>query len=502
MSFGRQFLVTIALIASPLIATAASESADRPNVLFIAVDDLNDWVGCLKGHPQALTPNIDRLAARGVLFTNAHCAAPACNPSRAAIFSGQMPDVTTVWSNDSKRLNPTRLSAPLLPMAFANSGYRTLGTGKLLHSGGSKAFGEYFQVEQRWSPLTKKSVEYTAKELPSKATDDPRHIVHDARGRPILLPLNRMPSDRAPTKNDGESFDWGPFDVPDSEFGDTQITDWAMAKLQHRGDQPFFLGVGYYRPHIPLWAPKRFFDRFQNDPAQLPDVIDDDLDDLSDVARQWAIEPITAGSHGTVLKHDQWQAAVEAYLACITYVDYEIGRLLDALDTASSADNTVIVLWSDHGWHLGEKQHWGKWTGWERSTRVPMIIVPPKNQSDRFAAAGSRCDQPVGLIDLYPTLTQLCGVTPPEGLDGQSLVPLLHDPAQRSERAVVTMFDPGNVSLRSNHWRLIRYADGSEELYDHHNDPHEWHNLADDKQHAGRKESLNRILTMYLDRNK
>ncbi|WP_442508432.1 sulfatase [Novipirellula sp. SH528] len=502
MSFGRQFLVTIALIALPLIATTASDSAERPNVLFIAVDDLNDWIGCLKGHPQALTPNIDRLAARGVLFTNAHCAAPACNPSRAAIFSGQMPDVTTVWSNDSKRLNPTQLSVPLLPMAFAKSGYRTLGTGKLLHSGGSKAFDEYFQVEQRWSPLTKKSVEYTAKELPSKATDDPRHIVHDARGRSILLPLNRMPSDRAPEKKDGESFDWGPFDVPDSEFGDTQITDWAMTKMEQRGDQPFFLGVGYYRPHIPLWAPKRFFDRFQNEPAELPDVIDDDLDDLSDVARRWAIEPITAGSHGAVLKHDQWQAAVEAYLACITYVDYEIGRLLDALDTAPCADNTVIVLWSDHGWHLGEKQHWGKWTGWERSTRVPLIIVPPKNQSDRFAAAGSRCDQPVGLIDLYPTLTQLCGVTPPEGLDGQSLVPLLHDPAQRSERVVVTMFDPGNVSLRSDHWRMIRYADGSQELYDHRNDPHEWHNLADDKQHVGRKDSLNRILTTYLDRNK
>lgn len=502
MSFGRQFLVTLTLTVLPLIATAASDSADRPNVLFIAVDDLNDWVGCLTGHPQAVTPNIDRLAARGVLFTNAHCAAPACNPSRAAIFSGQMPDVTTVWSNDSKRLNPAKLNAPILPMAFANAGYHTLGTGKLLHSGGSKAFDEYFQVEQRWSPLTKKSVEYTAKELPSKATNDPRHVVRDARGRSILLPLNRMPSDRAPEKSDGESFDWGPFDVPDSEFGDTQITDWAVAELQQRGDQPFFLGVGYYRPHIPLWAPKRFFDRFQNEPAQLPDVIDDDLDDLSDVARQWAIKPITAGSHATVLKHDQWQAAVEAYLACITYVDHEIGRLLDALDTTPCADNTVIVLWSDHGWHLGEKQHWGKWTGWERSTRVPMIIVPPKKRSDRFAAAGSRCDQPVGLIDLYPTLTQLCGVTPPDGLDGQSLVPLLHDPAQRTERAVVTMFDPGNVSIRSDHWRLIRYADGSEELYDHRNDPHEWHNLADDKQHADRKESLNRILRTYLDRKK
>lgn len=450
---------------------------ERPNVLFIAVDDLNDWVGCMKGHPQAETPNIDRLAARGVLFTNAHCVAPACNPSRAAVFSGRMPHVTGVWSNQSGRLDQRYPSARVLPTAFSQSGYLTLGTGKLFHSGGKESFDDYFAVEQRWSPLSKAAVMYTEEEMPTKGSDNPRHVCEDSRGRKVVLPLNRMPSDRKPDKNDGESFDWGPFDVPDSDFGDTQITDWAIEKVKQTRDKPLFLAVGYYRPHIPLWAPQEYFNRFANSPGLLPPVKADDLDDLSPIARKWALDPVTAGSHATVVKYGQWRAAVEAYLACCTLVDKQIGRLLDALDSSHLAGNTVIVLWSDHGWHLGEKQHWGKWTGWERSTRVPLIIVPPRKSADHFAPAGSRSDQPVSLIDLYPTLTELCRVTPPDKLDGKSLMPLLRQPDRATKRTVVTTFDPGNVSLRNRRWRYIRYADGSEELYDHRMDPNEWDNL-------------------------
>jgi arylsulfatase A-like enzyme len=485
----NRFNVTVVALAISVLATVTLP-AQSPNVLFIAVDDLNDWVGCLNGHPQALTPNIDRLAARGVLFTNAHCASPACNPSRAAVFSGRMPHVTGVWSNQSGSLNQLFPSAQLLPTAFSQSGYQTLGTGKLLHSRGKEAFDEYFAVGQRWSPLQKSEVEYTPEELPTKGTDNPRHVVKDSRGRNIVLPLNRMPSDRRPNEKDGESFDWGPFDVPASDFGDTQITDWAIGKLEEGFERPFFLGVGYYRPHIPLWAPEPFFERFADSPGKLPETKKDDLDDLSGTAKKWALEPVTAGSHATVVKHDQWRAAVEAYLACVTYVDHEIGRLLDALDDSSFGENTVIVLWSDHGWHLGEKQHWGKWTGWERSTKVPLIIVPPQKMARRFAKAGSRCHQPVGLIDLYPTLTELCGVAAPDELDGQSLVRLLREPERSSGRTVVTTFDPGNVSLRSERWRYIRYADGSEELYDHDKDPHEWDNLSDSARHSRIKSRL------------
>ncbi len=494
----RNVAIVLACLVLSSLACSAANSADRPNVLFIAVDDMNDWIGCLGGHPQALTPNMDRLAARGVLFANAHCAAPACNPSRAAIFSGRMPQTSGVWSNNSGSLEKEYPQARLLSTAFSEAGFETLGTGKLLHKGGKESFDEYYSVEQRWSPLPRDAVDYTDEELPTKRTSNPRHVVSH-KGKTYTLPLNRMPSDRRPNQAGGESFDWGPFDVPDSEFGDTQITDWAIEKLQKGFDKPFFMGVGYYRPHIPLWAPKRFFDRFATSPGQLPPIKTNDLDDLSEIGRKWAIEAVTAGSHATVVKYDQWQKAIEAYLACITYVDHEVGRLLDALDNSPFAENTVIVLWSDHGWHLGEKEHWGKWTGWERSTKVTLMVAPPRNQAGDFAAAGARCDQPVGLIDLYPTLVEFCGAKGPQELDGESLVPLLREPNNRTGRGLVTMFDKGNGSIRTDRWRYIHYADGSEELYDLKNDPNEWINLAGSGQRTAQMASLRKMMQPYLE---
>ena len=482
-----------------LVASLSVSALATPHVLFIAVDDLNDWIGCLKGHPQAHTPNIDRLASRGTLFTNAHCAAPACNPSRAAVFSGRLPAVTKVWSNSSGSIDKLYQGTPLIPASFKKAGYQTLGTGKLLHGGGKAHFDTYYTTDQRWSPFTKNAVAYTAAELPTKGTDAPRHTLADRFGRQVTLPLNRMPSDRRPTVPSGESFDWGGFDLPDKDFGDTRITDWAIAQLQQISDTPTFLAVGYYRPHIPLWAPQRFFDRFKREPGKLPPVKDNDLDDLSEVAKRWAREPITAGSHATVVKHDQWQAAVEAYLACITYVDHEIGRLLDTLENSPHGKNTLIILWSDHGWHLGEKEHWGKWTGWERSTRVPLMIVPPTRLPG--FAVGARCDQPVSLIDLYPTLTEICSLPNPGNLDGQSLVSLLRNSRTVEPRPVITYFDPGNKSLRTHRWRYIRYQDGSEELYDLRNDPHEWHNLAPNPSFSQVKTSLAQLLNRDQDQS-
>ena len=485
---------SLVLLLLTLILMCTS-GAGRPHVLFIAVDDLNDWIGCLEGHPQALTPNMDRLAARGILFTNAHCVSPACNPSRAAVFSGRMPDVTGVWSNQSGSLSRRHPEARLLSTAFAESGYRTRGAGKLLHSRGGKSFGEYYGVNQRWSPLSKEAVKYTRKELPSKATANPRHLTKDSLGRKVVLPLNRMPSDRKPTLTDGESFDWGGWDVRDTDFGDTKITDWAIGKLKEEGVEPLFLAVGYYRPHIPLWAPKRFFDRFKDDPGKLPPVKNSDLNDLGEMGRKWAREAVTAGSHATVVEYGQWQAAVEAYLACTTYVDHEIGRLLGALDQSAAGKDTWIIFWSDHGWHLGEKDHWGKWTGWERSTRVPLMVVPPRSKAGKFAAGGSRCHQPVSLLDLYPTLVELCDLQGPETLDGQSLETLLREPSRATGRVVTTTFDRGNISLRSDRWRYIRYSSGEEELYDLAQDPNEWSNLAGRAEYEGtRKKFAARVM--------
>lgn len=324
-------------------------SAEKPNVLFIAIDDLNDRIGCMGGHPQALTPNLDRLAARGVLFTNAHCASPACQPSRAAVFTGMMPAKTGVWSNRTDSLAKLMPEAVKLPMPFAEAGYRTLGGGKLIHDKADDAFENYFDVQQRWSPLTRKQADYAEDELASKGSKNPCHRVTDSQGRKIILPLNRMPSDRAPKKKDGESFDRGGWEVPDSDFGDTQLTDWAIAQLGTKSEEPLFLAMGYYRPHIPLWAPQRFFDRFANDSGKLPPILENDLDDLSETAKKWAREPDTAGPHSSVVKYNQWTQAIEGYLVCITYIDHEVGRVLDALDASPYRDSTIIVVWSDHG---------------------------------------------------------------------------------------------------------------------------------------------------------
>jgi len=476
----KMFALFVAAIILFGMASATHGAAEHPNVVLISIDDLNDWVGCLGGHPQALTPNIDRLAARGVLFTNAHCAAPACRPSRAALFTGLAPPQTGVWSNSSRALLDQHPGIPVIPRVFESAGYRTAGCGKLLHQkrAGGAVFQEYFLPEQRWSPLPKNSVGYTRSELPSKGTDRPRHVVELPGRESIVLPLNRMPSDRKPHHPGAESFDWGAFEVADETMGDHEITDWAIEQLQNENARPLLLGVGYYRPHIPLWAPASYFARFAGTRIQLPPVRDNDLSDLSAVARRWALEPVTAGSHETVLRHDQWSEAVKAYLACVTFVDAQVGRLLDAVESGPKADNTLIVLFSDHGWHLGDKQHWGKWTGWERSTRVPLIVVPPTSPDSDFQPG--KCLQPVSLLDVYPTLTEMCGVSAPSELRGISLKPLLGDPGQQTDRTIQTWFDEGNATVRSERWRYIRYADGSEELYDHNVDPHEWDNIVDD----------------------
>ena len=463
----------------PFPANAAAPTPP-PNVLFIAVDDLNDWIGPLRGHPQVKTPHLDRLAKRGITFTNAHCAAPLCNPSRAAVFSGLQPFQTGVLANDEKTIRSARPDLVLLPRHFQEAGYRTFGTGKLLHQKGTGLCETEFYPEQRWSPFAPEAVVYTAEELPSKGTDNPRH--HTVlKGRPVVLPLNRMPSDRAVASRNGESFDWGPVDVDDADLGDGQIADWAVQQIREQAKtpaQPWFLAVGFYRPHIPLFAPKKYFDLYAGLDIQLPVTKADDLADLSDTGRKWARDPVTAGSHASVVKYGQWQAAVAAYLACVSFIDAQIGKLLDALDASPAAANTVIVFWGDHGWHLGEKEHWGKWTGWQRSTRVPLLIAAPPSGPTAAFPRGTTCAAPVGLIDLYPTLVDVCGLAPRPGLAGESLAPLLKNPAAPSDRHILTSFDAGNFAVTGPQWRYLRYADGNEELYDSVNDPHEWTNLA------------------------
>ena len=482
------FLAALTLCWSPVKTHAADK---RPNVLFIAIDDLNDWLSCLGGHPQVKTPHLDRLAKRGVLFTNAHCAAPVCKSSRTAVFCGQHPFQTGVYGNKDPDIRRARPDLILLPKQLAKAGYETLGTGKLLHSNSKGMFDRDFFPEQRWSPFTKAQVNYTKEELPSKGSPHPRHVLKNGPGgRDYVFPFNGLPSDRYPDKPGGESFDWGAVDVPDHATGEGQVTDWAIDRLRERRTKPFFLAVGYYRPHIPLYAPRVDFDVYP--PArdiQLPAFLKQDLKDLGPAGQRWALEAVTAGRHDTVVKSGQWREAVRAYLACVTFVDRQIGRMLAALEKTPHARNTLIIVWSDHGWHLGEKQHWGKWTGWRQSTRVPLMIIPPANKS---GPRDRRCGEAVNLVDLYPTLMDYCGVQPPPGLAGHSLRPLIADPARQTGRAVITTFDPGNFAVSGRDWRYVRYREGEEELYNIRNDPNEWHNLAGDPKHRVHLERLRR----------
>ena len=423
-------LLLIFILSGPTL------SADRPNVLMIAIDDLNDWVGCLGGHPQAKSPQIDRLAKRGLLFTNAHCQAPICNPSRTSLMLGMRPSSTGIYVNRPWfRTTPGNKGRVTLSQYFADHGYRTLTTGKIYHA--SRVDGPSFQVV------------------------GPR-------------PGQRLKIDKQIVTDIGSSsklWDFGPQQYDEEKFSDFVDASWAVEKLQVKRQKPFFLAVGFYRPHVPWYAPQRFFDVRPRTAVKVPDVRDDDRADLPAAALQLTNNSLPP-SHKWFVETDHWKDAVQAYLACVSFTDAQVGRLLDALDKSPHADNTIVVLFSDHGFHLGEKQRWAKQSLWESSTRVPLIISVPGGKQ------GERCSRPVELLHLYPTLLELCGLPARDDLEGTSLGPLLKDTQASWNRPAITTYQRNNHAIRSEHWRYIRYADGSEELYDHRMDPREWTNLA------------------------
>jgi len=429
-----------------------ASSAKRPNVLFIAVDDLNDWVGCLGGHPQALTPNIDRLAASGVLFTNAHCAAPACNPSRTAVMTGISPHVSGVYSN-RQSMREVLPDAELIPKYFTRHGYRSAGSGKLLH---------YFIDAPSWDDY-----------YPAKESEDPFPRTLYPPKRPLSLPRGG-PWQYVET-------DWGPLDATDEEFGgDWLVSRWASEQLMKNHDQPQFIACGIYRPHEPWFVPRQYFDKFPLKDIQLPPgYLKEDLKDLPEAGRRRG--PNRYFAH--IREHGQWKDGIQGYLASISFADAMVGRVLDALQRGPNRDNTIVVLWSDHGWHLGEKNHWQKYTGWRVCTRVPLIIRVPPGISGivEGTRAGTICDQPVNLLSLFPTLCELAGIPPSEVHDGPSLVPLLKNAESDWDHVSITHLNaPQNVAISGGRWRYIQYENGDHELYDIQSDPFEWKNLGND----------------------
>ena len=418
-------------LVSGLLAVAAGAQEQRPNVLLLAVDDLNDWVGALGGHPQAKTPNIDRLAARGTLFTNAHCQAPVCSPSRASLVTGRLPSSTGMYFLlPALAAEPSLQDTVTLVQRFAEEGYATFGVGKVHHGDERPFFGEYGGAMGGFGPRPEAKLSY-----------------------PIGHPL----------------WDWGAYPEKDEQMPDRRVADWAAQKLAEEHDRPFFLAAGFWRPHVPMYAPKPWFDLHPREEVLLPEVLAGDRDDLPDYAKALTIG-LPAPRHEWLVENEQWRHAVQAYLASTSFVDACVGRVLDALAESRYADDTIVVLLSDHGFHLGEKQRWAKRSLWETSTRVPLVVAAP-------GRAPGVSSEPVGLVDVYPTLLELAGLRPGEALDGHSLAPLLDDPDAPWPHVALTTFGPGNHTVRSRRWRYTRYADGSEELYDHDADPREWHNL-------------------------
>jgi len=436
-------LVALALAAAWCLGLAGDASAQttpaKPNVLFIAIDDLNHWVGYLGRNPQTKTPHIDRLAACGVSFTRSYCAAPSCNPSRAALMSGLRPSTSGVYdnNNDFRPVIPEELC---LTTTFRKAGYFVCGAGKIYH--------ESYRRRSEWDDYLE------------SAGQDPQ-----------------------PTGDTGVGgIKFAPLDCRDEDLREWNIVNYGIRQLETKHEKPLFLAVGLHKPHMPWNVPRKYFDLHPLDTIQLPPQLQGDLDDLPTAGVRMARPE---GDHAQMLKSGRWKEAVQAYLAAISFTDAMVGRLLDAFDKSPLKDNTIICFWSDHGWHLGEKEHWRKFALWEEATRSPYLWVVPG-----VTSPGGVCQRPVDFMSIYPTLMDLCGIPAPKHVEGENIRPLLANPKAAWDKPALTTYRFMNHAVRTENWRYIRYADGGEELYDEGKDPYEWSNLAGKPEHASLKAEL------------
>ncbi|MEI7729282.1 MAG: sulfatase [Verrucomicrobiota bacterium] len=423
------------IIALPWNMLAATQPAMKPNVLFIAVDDLNHWVGYLGRNRQTMTPNIDRLAARGTWFTRSYCAAPVCNPSRAALMSGLRPGTTGVYDN-GENFQPVIPVDITLTTQFRKAGYHVCGAGKIYHASVYRP-GE-------WDDWLK-----GGKGGEREEDGSPQAAV--LAGKLPITPMN----------------------CRDEDMPDYRFVDYAIAQLKQKHDRPFFIACGLTKPHLPWSVPKKYYEKFPLETIELPPYKEDDLDDLPPIALQLALR---SGDHEAILKQggtNTWKQAIRAYLATINFCDAMVGRLLDAYEKSPERDNTILCFWSDHGWHLGEKQHWRKFALWEETTRSPHIWVVPG-----LTKPNSRCDRTVDYMSMYPTLMDLCGLPTPAHVQGRSIRSLLADAQAPWEQPAITTYKQNNHTVRSESWRYTHYSDGGEELYNETSDPYEWTNLA------------------------
>jgi len=414
----------------------------RPDVLFLAIDDMNDWITLFDKNNPIKTPNLERLAKRGVFFSRAYCCAAACNPSRAAILTGLRPTTSGVYGNHDawRELVPNAIT---LPRYFRKYGYATKGAGKIFHHGDAGAdhpdrpsFEEFFDM------------------LPTRA---PKRNYNGYRTGNLSKVW----------------FDWGDHD---QKMIDLDTVEWVENAMEQKTGKPLFLAAGIFKPHLPFYATTANFKKYPFDKTMLPPFKKGDLDDVPEIGKNMAWKEYFIYENTTaqpINSPGSFQKMVQCYQASADFADQMVGRLLDKLEATGRTQNTIIVLFSDHGYHLGDKESCVKFTLWEKANHVPFIIVAPG-----VTKPGSVCDKPVTLVDIYPTLLDLCGLPPSGKVDGTSLVPLLKDVDIKWDQPALMTMGRGNHAVRSKRWRYIRYSDGAEELYDHDNDPWEWNNLA------------------------
>ena len=440
---------TVAWIISllPILTCSEARAAEKPpNVLLLIVDDLNTWLqGDIDRYAgKVVAPNIKKLAESGVTFRRAYTASPVCCPSRTAFLSGVLPWQSGLYDNglDSAASAVLKTATPL-PAVYKKAGYFTASYGKVAHG---------WDIRKVWDDF-----------IPNKRDPNPP-------GSPFL-PFTH-----------GEQ-DWGPTHLTEEQMNDTKYADAAIAQLAKKHDRPFLVACGLFHPHMPWYVPKRYFDLFPVDEVKLPPLRENDLDDVPPLGQ--AITKSKSKFVDQVIAHKVHEEGIRGYLAATAYADTQIGRVLDALDKSDYRDNTIVVLLSDHGFHLGEKHHWQKSTLWEEATHCNLLIRVPGTTKPKGV-----CERFVSLQDLYPTLMELCELKPPAPVEGRSLVPLLKDPTAAWESTAVTAFDDRYVTIRTEKFRYIRYREGQEELYDHSKDPHEWTNQIKNKDYAAAVEIL------------
>ena len=448
MSAIRSLLV-LGIVLSAIRAAPAAEK--KLNVLFVAVDDMNNDLGCY-GHPFVKSPNIDRLAKMGVKFDRSYCQFPLCSPSRSSLMTGLRPGTTKVYDLQY-RFRTGMPDVVTLPQMFMNAGYYAARVGKIYHYGNPNDIG-------------------------TSGLDDPKswnHFVNPA-GRDKTVLENDVINYTPKRQGLGAAMAF----LSDLTGTDEQHTDGKVAiegikLIEEHKDKPFFLAIGFYKPHTPYIAPKKYFDMYPMDKIQLPQ---EPAEHLKNVPKPALASTVPWPNCGVT--PDQARECKQAYYAAISFVDAQIGKLLDTMDKHKLWDDTIVVFWSDHGYHLGEHGLWMKQSLFEESARVPLVIIAPGAKGN-----GKSCARTVEFIDLYPTLADLAGLQPPKNLEGASLKPLLEDPTAKWDRPAYTQVQrngfPG-YSVRTERYRYTEWDDGKKgsQLYDHDADPHEFVNLVDD----------------------